>query len=231
MPKYSAAVYILSANTLVREYLVKVLSDKTFELRMARENATFCSSELALNVFLLDSVSLLLPPSEIIIRIRMKLSESRFIVLDASLNATQILNLLRAGIHGFVKYSKVASTLSRAIRKVARGEFWIPSDILRTYMVGCSQGSSHRAAFDITPREGQVLTLLKRRLSNKEIADLLRIRESTVKYHVSNIFSKLQITKRNELSPIVPTGSLLQHESIVPSEPNCMATGRRAGCR
>ncbi len=40
---------------------------------------------------------------------------------------------------------------------------------------------------------------MKRRLSNKEIAEVLNIQESTVKFHLSNIFSKLQVNKRRDL--------------------------------
>ena len=51
----------------------------------------------------------------------------------------------------------------------------------------------------MTPREIQVLHLVRRRLSNKEIAQLLAICESTVKFHVSNILGKLQVGSRQDL--------------------------------
>jgi DNA-binding CsgD family transcriptional regulator len=51
----------------------------------------------------------------------------------------------------------------------------------------------------ITQRESQVIELVKRRLSNKEIAEILKIKESTAKFHLSNIFSKLQVNRRSEL--------------------------------
>jgi DNA-binding CsgD family transcriptional regulator len=51
----------------------------------------------------------------------------------------------------------------------------------------------------ITQRESQVIELVKRRLSNKEIGAILNIQESTVKFHLSNIFSKLQVNRRSEL--------------------------------
>jgi two-component system response regulator DevR len=51
----------------------------------------------------------------------------------------------------------------------------------------------------LTAREGQVLQLLMRRLTNKEISSA-RISERTVKFHVSNILSKLQLDDRRSLS-------------------------------
>ena len=65
-------------------------------------------------------------------------------------------------------------------------------DLLRPYvsrnLCGCADGSG----FGGTHK-------LRRRLSNKEIADVLNISESTVKYHISNLFGKLQVTSRHEL--------------------------------
>src|SRR5258708_39188676 len=51
----------------------------------------------------------------------------------------------------------------------------------------------------LTAREGQVLQLLMRRLTNKEISNALSISERTVKFHVSNILSKLQVVDRRGL--------------------------------
>jgi DNA-binding NarL/FixJ family response regulator len=51
----------------------------------------------------------------------------------------------------------------------------------------------------LTAREGQVLQLLMRRLTNKEISSALSISERTVKFHVSNILSKLQLEDRRGL--------------------------------
>ncbi len=51
----------------------------------------------------------------------------------------------------------------------------------------------------LTAREGQVLQFLMRRLTNKEISNALNISERTVKFHVSNILSKLQLVDRRGL--------------------------------
>jgi DNA-binding NarL/FixJ family response regulator len=79
----------------------------------------------------------------------------------------------------------------------------VPREILVNYVV------QMRALLDtqllpghsLTAREGQVLQLLMRRLANKEISHTLGITERTVKYHVSNILSKLQLQDRRGLLP------------------------------
>ena len=60
------------------------------------------------------------------------------------------------------------------------------------------RGSALRLA--LTPREREVMEFLLRRLSNKEIAEILGISERTVKFHVGNILNKLHVNSRQELS-------------------------------
>jgi DNA-binding NarL/FixJ family response regulator len=93
--------------------------------------------------------------------------------------------------------------LPHAIQSILNGHVWVPREILVNYVV------QMRALLDtqllpghsLTAREGQVLQLLMRRLANKEISHTLGITERTVKYHVSNILSKLQLQDRRGLLP------------------------------
>ena len=65
------------------------------------------------------------------------------------------------------------------------------------------------ATFEITPREYEVLSLVARGLSNREIADRLYIAESTVKTHVSNLLAKLNATRRTQAVSIARREGLL----------------------
>ena len=65
----------------------------------------------------------------------------------------------------------------------------------------------------LTAREGQVLQFLMRRLTNKEISNALSISERTVKYHVSNILSKLQLEDRRGLLSDKPALSAFASEA------------------
>ncbi len=111
--------------------------------------------------------------------------------------------LLALGVHGFVSYAQIDEQLSQAVERVTRGELWFSPSVLEAYarnsiasLKAVSQSPTGQA---ITQRESQIIELVKRRLSNKEIAEVLHIQESTVKFHLSNIFSKLQVNRRNEL--------------------------------
>jgi DNA-binding NarL/FixJ family response regulator len=114
------------------------------------------------------------------------------------------LRLFYWGIDGFVELHKAWQTeLPHAIHSVLNGQVWVPREIMAAYV------AQMRALLDtqllpghsLTAREGQVLQLLMRRLANKEISHTLGIAERTVKYHVSNILSKLQLEDRRGLLP------------------------------
>lgn len=66
--------------------------------------------------------------------------------------------------------------------------------------VGSVLRKDARARQTTTRREDEILELVRRRLSNREIADLLQIRVSTVKFRLSNILSKLHARNRHDLA-------------------------------
>jgi NarL family two-component system response regulator LiaR len=111
------------------------------------------------------------------------------------------------GAHGFVSHSGAARTLIPAIACVAANQLWVPPDVLPEFLreVSSVLQKNTRARQSTTPREDEILELVRRRLSNREIADYLQIRVSTVKFHLSNILSKLHANTRRELTETLST--------------------------
>jgi len=129
---------------------------------------------------------------------------ARFLVLLAPDRSgpDELLRLMFAGVEGALR---VVDTwwehLADACDTVLRGSFWFPRDVIAKYvkhtnLILSDQFSRCRI---LTPRETQVLQLMLRRLSNKEIGDLLGVSERTARFHVSNIFAKLHVCGRAEL--------------------------------
>ncbi len=77
------------------------------------------------------------------------------------------------------------------IRRVSRGEICIPPSLLESLAAGVSSET-------LTGRKMDVLTLLARGKSNKEIGANLYISETTVKAHLHSIFAKLSVLSRTE---------------------------------
>ena len=91
----------------------------------------------------------------------------------------------------------------RIIRTVSTGRKHIPSDV-------ASSVAEHMGQEDLTPRELEVLELIREGNKNKQIADQLSISETTVNFHIKNIVDKLQANDRTHAVTIALRRGLLQ---------------------
>jgi DNA-binding NarL/FixJ family response regulator len=109
---------------------------------------------------------------------------------------------LQAGARGYLLKGAPKAELLRAIRGVSGGEAIFGPAIakrLMQFFAGLTPGvpGAPAATFpELTEREREVLTLLAQHQTNGEIAQRLRVSPKTVRNHVSNIFSKLQVADR-----------------------------------
>ncbi|MCB0050484.1 MAG: response regulator transcription factor [Caldilinea sp.] len=106
---------------------------------------------------------------------------------------------MRAGARGYVLKGARHDEMLRAIRAVGSGEAIFSPSIASRMMdfFASSRATTTETIFpDLTEREREVLSLMTRGQSNTEIADALTISVKTVRNHVSNIFSKLQVADR-----------------------------------
>ncbi|TYP90809.1 response regulator [Blastococcus xanthinilyticus] len=110
---------------------------------------------------------------------------------------------LRAGASGFLLKHAPAAELLHAVRVVAAGDSLLAPEVTRRLIAhylatGPTPADERRPAklAALTPRETEVLTLVGRGLSNREIADALFVVEQTAKTHVSRVFAKLGLRDR-----------------------------------
>jgi DNA-binding NarL/FixJ family response regulator len=107
---------------------------------------------------------------------------------------------LQAGARGYLLKGAPKAELLRAIRGVASGEAIFGPTIakrLMQFFAGLPPGAAQQQAFpELTEREQEVLALLAQHQTNPEIAQRLGLSPKTVRNHVSNIFSKLQVADR-----------------------------------
>lgn len=118
-----------------------------------------------------------------------------------------ILESLKAGAKGFLMKDLTSDEVTRAIRKVHGGGTILPPDIATTVVEELSRlarlSKSRQGDFasrhGLTPRELEILDLLARGMTNKEISQRLFLSEGTVKNHVSSIYDKLGIYQRTQV--------------------------------
>lgn len=116
----------------------------------------------------------------------------------------EVFQAVKAGALGFVLKEMDLERLFEAIRNVSRGEQYLPMELAAR--VG------ERVMSQLSDRECDVLHFLAEGKSNKEIAASLRIAESTVKIHLSNIFIKLGAADRTQAVVIAVKRGILQLE-------------------
>ncbi len=123
--------------------------------------------------------------------IRSKFPDARILMLTTYDGDEDIHKALKAGAQGYVLKNSTRETLIPALRAVAAGKRWIPKDV-------ASRLASRQAFDELTPRELEVLRELAKGSANKEIAEMLRISEHTVKDHLKCILNKLRAADRTE---------------------------------
>jgi len=128
---------------------------------------------------------------------------ARVIVLTTYDTDNEIYRAIKAGARGYVLKDARREELLDCIRRVSRGETCIPPSLVEKLAAGVSSDM-------LTGRELEVLTLLARGKSNKEIGANLYISETTVKAHLRSIFEKLNVLSRTEAIAAASRRGLVQ---------------------
>ncbi len=103
---------------------------------------------------------------------------------------------LQAGAISYLLKNVSANELARAIRAAYSGRSTLSPEAAEVLIQAATQPRA--PTYDLTSREHDVLVLMVKGLSNGEIAEKLVVSSSTVKFHVSNILSKLNVSSRTE---------------------------------
>ncbi len=132
----------------------------------------------------------------------------KFLALSVSDAADDVVATIRAGARGYVTKTISPSELTDAIHRIADGDAvfspWLAGFVLDAFSgdgpAEGAGGSADPELDQLTAREQEVLLLLARGYTYKEIAARLVVSVKTVESHVSNVLRKLQLSNRNELT-------------------------------
>jgi DNA-binding NarL/FixJ family response regulator len=137
----------------------------------------------------------------------------RFLALSVSDAAEDVISIIRAGARGYVTKTIAGDELADAVRRVADGDA-VFSPRLAGFVLDAFAGSPELPEIDpeldqLTAREREVLRLIARGYTYKELARRLEISVKTVETHVSAVLRKLQLSSRHELTRWAATRKLL----------------------
>ena len=133
---------------------------------------------------------------------------TRFAVVSTSDTRADILAALAAGFHGFISKGQSDTEIIAAVTDILAGRIYVPAsfakicngDVLSSQIDGEALPalSTQADILKLTKRQREVLTLLARGLSNKEIARALAIAEATTKIHMAGLLRGLGVRNRTE---------------------------------
>lgn len=124
-----------------------------------------------------------------------KYPQARILVLSGFQDDDSVRAMLVSGAVGYVLKVSLLQDLVNGIRAAATGAMLLSPSVARTVV---SRPTSTHNTFGLTERELEVLRLLASGLGNKQVADVLTISISTVKYHLGNILEKMGVSTRSE---------------------------------
>lgn len=132
-------------------------------------------------------------------RIMKLLPDCKVIVLTSYLDDEKIYPVIEAGAFSYLLKTSRASEIAEAIRAAVRGQSILESQVAVKMMNRLRKPEAERQPHhDLTEREMEVLRLIAQGKSNQEVAEALYIGVKTVKFHVTNILSKLGVEDRTQ---------------------------------
>lgn len=193
------SILIVDDHAVVRQGLRMFLSlDEEFEVVGEAANgqeAVDMARDLEPDVVLMDLLMPVLSGIEAIPIIRESVPNTEIIALTSVLDNGSVVSAVKAGAIGYLLKDTQSDELLRSIKSAAAGQVQLSPQATAMLVQEVRVPDSPES---LTEREVDVLRLIAQGYSNREIADKLVLGEKTIKTHVSNILSKLQLASRTQ---------------------------------
>jgi NarL family two-component system response regulator LiaR len=196
-------ILIVDDHAVVRRGIQALLATET-DLEVIGEGqdgleAAALYDQLKPDLMLLDLLMPKMSGIEAIQLIKEKDPDAKILVLTSFAADDQVFPAIKAGALGYLLKDTDPEDLVRAIHQVYQGESFLSPSIARKVLEEVFHPSEKPLSPDpLTKREIEVLQVLAKGKSNREIGERLSITEATVRTHVSNILAKLHLASRTE---------------------------------
>lgn len=212
LPAPSKRIVVIDERAFRRECVVRMLREVSPEYSIAalerpcdpRPDALARDGGERVDLVILDTGSIRLPDERVASDVRFlqdRFEGSPIILLSDREDSAHVAQALSYGVRGFIPTSLGANVVAEAVRLVGAGGTFVPASAL-VHALGVRRDGTGRVSgggsAGLTPRECEVLNLLREGKPNKIIAATLELKETTVKIHVRHIMKKLKATNRTE---------------------------------
>jgi len=193
-------VIVVDDHPLVR-HGIKTVFEASDDIEMIAEaengkDAIEICAKFKPDVVIMDMVMPILDGVEATRELVKRFPDIKVIALTSFNDKDLIKKSLKAGAVSFILKNISGAKLVKTIKDVYKGKFVLSSNATKIMLSELREKSDDN--IKLTKREKEILTLVVEGLSNKEIAKRLFLSNSTIQFHVSNILSKLGVSKRTE---------------------------------
>lgn len=157
------------------------------------------------DIVLMDVVMPVLDGIESTKILHQRFPEIKILVLSSFQDHESVYAMLRSGAVGYITKSSLAEDLAETIHATCQGKMVFSSEI-GAHLMAPPQPTED---FHLTDRELEVLVLLADGLTNQQSAQKLSISQSTLKYHMNNIYRKLGVDTRSEALVLAAKNNLI----------------------
>lgn len=138
----------------------------------------------------------------VIPQVRSELPDVLFMALTVSTSRDDVVQLMQAGVDGYITKTTASNELPNLIEQTAAGQRPVSPDVA-AYLLDIDEDIAVGSTIErLTPREREVVNLIARGYSYRETANRLSISVKTLESHMGNIFEKLSVASRHELAAL-----------------------------
>lgn len=221
-------VLLIEDNRLLREGILEMLNEQP-DIKAVASAGNGDSLEKARklkpHVVLLDLGLRSLNSIRMSEAIKKEHPKAEIVVMDLLPSQAEIAEFVKAGVAGFILKDATIEDFIQTIRSVAEGKKVLPPSLTNSlfshiveFAISSGKGNRFLKAVRLTRREHEIVNLISRGMSNKEISRELNIAVHTVKSHVHNTLEKLALHTRLELASFALTEGMIRKSSARDSE-------------
>ncbi|MDH5516293.1 MAG: two-component system response regulator NarL [Gammaproteobacteria bacterium] len=198
------SILVIDDHPLIRRGIKDLVSlDGSFQVIAEADNGAsglILAKELSPDIILLDFNMEKMNGLETLKAIKATELDCRVIILTVSDNEKNIVSTLRAGADGYILKDMEPEDMLAHLHQVVNGHVVLSNKVSDLMVRGLHQEAQKESRNNtaLTQRENEILLLISKGMSNKEIARKLEIVETTVKVHVKHLLRKLNLRSRVE---------------------------------